>query len=125
MNRLLPLSILLSVTVASMSLAGEPIRIMPVGDSITAGEHYNFPAMEERTGYRKDLYELLTGSGYRVDFVGSQEHGMRPRDDKDWYDWNCEAYPGWRIPDIAGKVELVFPKEIATEDLVYPRPAWK
>ena len=86
------------------SFAGGPVRIMPVGDSITAGEHYKFPALEERTGYRKALYDMLVRDGYQVDFVGSQSHGMRPEDAEDWYDWNSEAYPGWTIPAIASKV---------------------
>ena len=78
---------------------------MPVGNSITAGEHYGYPAMNERTGYRKDLYELLIKAGYNVDFVGSQKHGERPKDSSDWYDWNCEAFPGWKIPGITDKVK--------------------
>ena len=86
---------------ASCSKQDDPIKIMPVGNSITAGEHYKFPALEERTGYRKDLYEMLINSGYNVDFVGSQSHGIRSEDDPDWFDWNCEAYPGWKIPEIA------------------------
>lgn len=49
---------------------------------------------------------MLTNSGHSVDFVGSQTHGIRPETAADWYDWNCEAYPGWRIPDIAGRVEI-------------------
>lgn len=91
------------------SLAAAPIKIMPVGDSITAGEHYRFPALEERTGYRKPLYQLLTAAGYEVDFVGSQTHGIRPELAPDWYDWNCEAYPGWTIPRIAEKMAAALP----------------
>ena len=85
--------------------SGEPVKIMPVGDSITAGEHYCFPPVPERTGYRKVLYDMLINAGYNVDFVGSQNHGERPTDDEDWYDWNNEAYPGWQIDAIAGKVK--------------------
>ena len=84
--------------------AGEPVVIMPVGNSITAGEHYGYPEITERTGYRKDLYEMLVDSGYNVDFVGSQLHGQREETDSNWYDWNNEGYPGWKIPEIAGKV---------------------
>ncbi len=91
--------------IISSSQASDTIKIMPVGNSITAGEHYRFPALEERTGYRKALYEMLTDAGYYIDFVGSQKHGIRSEDDKDWYDWNCEAYPGWKIPDISNKVD--------------------
>jgi lysophospholipase L1-like esterase len=78
---------------------------MPLGNSITAGEHYSFPALEERTGYRKPLYDMLINAGYDIDFVGSQKHGIRSPEDADWYDWNCEAYPGWKIPEIAGRLD--------------------
>ena len=98
------------------SPASDTIKIMPVGNSITAGEHYGFPALEERTGYRKALYEMLVNNGYKVDFVGSQKHGIRPEDDEDWYDWNCEAYPGWKIPDISGKVDTAL--EIYRPDIL-------
>ena len=105
MKGLLFISLTYLVLISS-SQASDPIKIMPVGNSITAGEHYRFPALEERTGYRKALYEMLINSGYNIDFVGSQNHGIRSEDDKDWYDWNCEAYPGWKIPDIASKLIL-------------------
>lgn len=98
-------SLILLALAAAYPLAAAPIKIMPVGDSITAGEHYRFPALEERTGYRKPLYEMLTDAGYDIDFVGSQEHGIRPKSAPDWYDWNCEAYPGWTIPRIAEKLD--------------------
>jgi len=84
--------------------AGDPIIIMPVGNSITAGEHYGYPEITERTGYRKDLYDMLVDSGYHVDFVGSQLHGQRAETDSNWYDWNNEAYPGKTISYIAEKV---------------------
>ena len=98
------------LTIIASAQAGEPIKIMPIGNSITAGEHYRFPALEERTGYRKALFEMLTDAGYNIDFVGSQKHGIRPEDDKDWYDWNCEAYPGWKIPEISKKLDTALIK---------------
>ena len=104
MKGLLLISFIYLVLISS-SPASDTIKIMPVGNSITAGEHYKFPGLEERTGYRKALFEMLTNAGYHIDFVGSQKHGIRPEDDKDWYDWNCEAYPGWKIPDISSKVD--------------------
>jgi len=100
------LSALCFLFIVPFSLAGDTIKIMPVGNSITAGEHYGFPPLEERTGYRKPLYEMLINAGYNVDFVGSQNHGIRPKSCNNWYDWNCEAYPGWKIPEIAGKLEI-------------------
>lgn len=101
-----PLHIFLPLVLASAcAFATPPIKIMPVGDSITAGEHYKFPPLAERTGYRKPLFEMLTAAGYAVDFVGTQNHGIRPESAPDWFDWNCEAYPGWKIPEIADKLE--------------------
>jgi len=104
MNRFL-LSILNLLYIVALATANDTIRIMPVGNSITAGEHYGFPALEERTGYRKTLYDLLVQNGYIVDFVGSQNHGIRSGEDPNWFDWNCEAYPGWKIPDISNKLK--------------------
>ena len=103
MKGILLIPIFYLVTI-SLSKANDTIKIMPVGNSITAGEHYRFPALEDRTGYRKPLFEMLIKADYKVDFVGSQKHGIRPEDDKDWYDWNCEAYPGWEITEISNKL---------------------
>ena len=103
MKTALILITLLFIAIANLK-AEEPVKIMPVGNSITAGEHFHFPALEERTGYRKDLYEMLVNSGYNVDFVGSQNHGERPITDSNWYDWNNEAYPGAPIYSITEKL---------------------
>ena len=84
------------------------IKIMPIGNSITAGEHYNLPPIEDRTGYRKPLYEMLKAEGYSVDFVGSTSHGKRDNKEN-WYDWNSESYPGWRINAIADTVLKTLP----------------
>jgi len=69
----------------------QTIRIMPLGDSITAGEHYGYPAFGERTGYRKPLYELLVASAYDVNFVGSVHWGF---DITPPFDCDHEAWPG-------------------------------
>ena len=109
MNNFL-LSLFCLIIFVSCAGAIDNVKIMPVGNSITAGEHYGYPPLSERTGYRKTLYEMLIDSGYNVDFVGSQNHGIRPKDDQDWYDYNCEAYPGWKIPEIANRVKKALPK---------------
>jgi lysophospholipase L1-like esterase len=76
----------------------QAVKIMPVGDSITAGEHHKKPADENRTGYRRHLYENLTEGYHNVDFVGSQEHG---KGHYSGYDYDSEAYPGGHIGGIA------------------------
>ena len=48
-----------------------PVRIMPLGDSITRGVTGSY----YETGYRRSLYLSMTGSGYYIDFVGSQTAG--------------------------------------------------
>jgi lysophospholipase L1-like esterase len=82
----------------------DAVRIMPVGDSITSGEHYGYPAKGQRTGYRKHLYKYLTEEFYIVDFVGSQNHGYELD-----YDYDSESYPGAEIPYIANRLEDVLP----------------
>ncbi|MBN2509566.1 MAG: hypothetical protein JXB03_04790 [Spirochaetales bacterium] len=88
-----------------MKIKNKLIKIMPVGDSITAGEHYGEPALEKRTGYRKLLYEKLIKAGYNVEFTGSQIHGRLPENDANWFGYSCEAYPGWDIPAITKRVK--------------------
>ena len=64
-----------------MSLVVGTRRIMPFGDSITAGvTNYtgatgDLPAVPNRVGYRKTLYDGLSADGYAVDFVGSESAG--------------------------------------------------
>jgi hypothetical protein len=79
----------------------QPIRIMPLGDSITAGEHYGYPAFGERTGYRKHLYELLEANAYDVNFVGSLNWGY---DITPAFDCDHEGHPGWAASQIASNV---------------------
>lgn len=97
--------IVLSVSLISgcSEKENKSVRIMPVGNSITAGEHYNFPAKEDRAGYRKHLYDMLKEEGFSFDFVGSTTHGKRENPEY-WYDWNSESYPGWTINSIADTV---------------------
>ena len=52
-----------------------PVRIMPLGDSITAGCCSSAPT---QGGYRNKLYTLLTEAGYNVDFVGTEADSNNP-----------------------------------------------
>jgi lysophospholipase L1-like esterase len=64
---------------------GTPIRIMPLGDSLTFGK-----GDKTENGYRADLFTWLTLSGVHTDFVGSQRDGTGA-------DTGHEGHPGWRI----------------------------
>ena len=95
-----PLFVLFLFAFPVTSHAGT-LRIMPLGDSITAGEHYGFPAFGVRTGYRKPLYELMAANGYDVDFVGSLCWGF---DITPPFDFDHEGHPGWTASQIANNV---------------------
>jgi len=70
----------------SATASPPPIRILPLGDSIT----YGYPVSG---GYRLPLYQLLTNGGYNVDFTGTQTDNGAP----DLPDPHHEGHPGWTI----------------------------
>lgn len=62
-----------TLAAAGPAAALEPIRIMPVGDSITVG-YTNLPGQQEvpfEFGYRSGLYTRLTDADYSFQFIGS------------------------------------------------------
>ncbi len=65
-----------------------PIRIMPLGDSITYGSP--IPG-----GYRNPLYHALTNLGYTVDFIGTQTGNST----NTLPEINHEGHGGWKISD--------------------------
>ena len=69
------------------------IIIMPLGDSITRGNHST-----DVNGYRRDLKDLLVSSGYDVNFVGTQEDGT-------FVDKQHEGHTGWRDDEIEQDVD--------------------
>lgn len=58
---------------APVAEKGVPIRIMPVGDSITEGKYTT-------GGYRRPLYQLLKANGYSATFVGKEDNGEPAND---------------------------------------------
>ncbi len=67
-----------------------PVRIMPLGDSLT-----------RRQGYRPGLYFDLIGAGMDVDMVGSVKDSCDPNCT---HDPDNEGHSGWTATDIAGSV---------------------
>ena len=67
-----------------------PIKIMPLGDSITLG--YNRASVKRycEIGYRYRLYDRLINAGYNADFVGDEKNPKDPT-----YELDCESlgYP--------------------------------
>lgn len=71
-----------------------PVRIMPLGDSLTGGD-------AQRNSYRRPLWHLLNDAGYAVDFVGSRQansSGELPPD-RD-FDLDHEGHSGARVDQI-------------------------
>lgn len=71
-------------------------KIMPLGDSITAGQHGD---TSTPGAYRIQLGEDFSADGLRVDFVGSGSNGPSSLGDKDH-----EGHGGWRINQIKNLV---------------------
>lgn len=75
-----------------------PVRIMPLGDSITHGTPV-------AGGYRLPLYHMLTNASYIVDYVGTSTANPSP----DLPEINHEGHGGWRISDPSlGLYENIF-----------------
>ncbi len=77
-----------------------PVRIMPLGDSITAGASSGVVTDTEWISYRKDLWDSLTAAGYDVDFVGSQTNGQF----YSGFDAHHEGHPGFTASQVANRI---------------------
>lgn len=83
------------------------VRVMPLGDSITAGVEYfdgniDQPVQAERVGYRKFLYDQLAASGYSIDYVG--QGGQNAGAAAGLADPQNNGYPGVDIAFIDSKL---------------------
>ncbi|BCJ49673.1 hypothetical protein Asp14428_11480 [Actinoplanes sp. NBRC 14428] len=87
-------TLLVPATAHAAPVTGRPVRIMPLGDSITWGE-----GSSTTSSYRADLWQRLTGgAGLAVDYVGSARSGSLP-------DTDNEGHSGWRIDQIIASVD--------------------
>ena len=75
-----------------------PIKILPLGDSLTYGAHSAQDA--GIGGYRNRLWSRLTNDGFSVDFVGSVNGPAGAGVDPDH-----EGHGGWRIDDLTGQID--------------------
>lgn len=72
-------------------------RIMPLGDSKTAGGHH----VEPNPGaYRIQLWQNFVADGLSIDFVGSQSNGPSRLGDKDH-----EGHGGWTTDEISALID--------------------
>jgi len=90
------LGLLLSVAILIPCVAtASPVRIMPLGNSITKGT----AGSDLDIGYRRALYIALEDSGFDVDFVGTQVHGLVTDFDRDH-----EGHGGWEADEIRDNI---------------------
>ena len=82
-------------------LCANPVRIMPLGDSITSGVGTGDGTAATRTGYRQPLNLSLLGGGYHTDFVGSLQAGQSATPS---FDVDNEGHGGWTSSEVAGQV---------------------
>jgi len=96
MKRFIPLiALLICAVCVPLAGAATPVKIMPLGDSLTSG--YSVPTY--LSGYRDRLYSQLIDAGYAPDFVGTQvdtQNLALP-------DPNHEGHGGYRIDQIASE----------------------
>jgi lysophospholipase L1-like esterase len=92
---------------------GSPCRIMPLGDSITAGA-----GSSHGGSYRADLFRLAHQEGRLVTFVGSQQGGPETVDEVAFPRDN-EGHSGWTIDDGGGRMGL-YPQMLGWLDMYPP-----
>ena len=74
-----------------------PVRIMPLGDSITQAD-------SRHGSYRRPLWKMLVEAGYAVDFVGTQrDHFLGPPPFAD-FDTDHEGRWGWSADRVAARI---------------------
>jgi lysophospholipase L1-like esterase len=86
---------LLLGTIHALALEA-PVRIMPLGDSLTFGEANT----SVQGGYRNSLYGQLSTAGYNVDFVGT----FSDDDNQDLPDTDHQGIPGYRTDQILANI---------------------
>lgn len=95
---LLFVTMLLALGTSAAAAEPKPVRIMPLGDSITQGN-------TQQDSYRRPLWHLLREAGYSVNFIGSEAGnftGQAPNPD---FDMENEGHYGWKITDVLPKLD--------------------
>jgi lysophospholipase L1-like esterase len=92
-----------------------PVRIMPLGNSITQAD-------TRHSGYRYPLWTLLKEGGYNIDFVGSLKMNHGGENPVQAFDTDHEGHWGWRADQIlngvTGKGNLKHFLDASTPDIV-------
>lgn len=78
--------------------ACEPLRVMPLGDSITEAD-------EGRASYRYWLHRAFERAGRPVDFVGSRTGVYRGKPLHEDFDQDHEGHWGWTTADVRRQID--------------------
>lgn len=82
--------------------APAPLKVMPIGDSLTVGQTDEASAPwqpEAWNGYRAQLWLDLRADGLDIDYVGDQQNGSSPLMDRDH-----EGHGGWSVAQVRDHV---------------------
>jgi hypothetical protein len=99
-NSLGSVSQLFTLTIDPGLSCDAPVRIMPLGDSITVGSSSGVADAAQYISYRKDLWESLLAAGHFVDFVGSAINGQF----YEGFDPDHEGHGGYRDDQVARNI---------------------
>lgn len=112
-------SILTALVIAgSSAVAGEPQKLIPIGDSITQGGKLG----DREHTYRWPLTRMLKDEGACVDFIGTRRSGVDPESTSpaDWNDKH-EGYYGAKTAEVRDRLAISLPQlpapDIALVDL--------
>jgi lysophospholipase L1-like esterase len=97
MPGLLPALILIAVSLPVS--AGDALRVMALGDSITEGTQVN-------PSYRPFLWKMLKSSGGEVDLVGSRRTASPTGGLADGFDPDHEGHWGWHVDQVLPRIEV-------------------
>ena len=95
-------TMLFSFILSAVAFAA-PIKIMPIGDSITYGQGW-----DPHGGYRAVLREKLVTAGYDVDYVGTQSGNSGTLAQSG--DVQHEGHPGWTVERVTSALPEWFAK---------------
>jgi lysophospholipase L1-like esterase len=93
---LLALGYVLPVDAGDVLAGQTPLRIMPLGDSITQGY---------RDSYRRLLWSALKRAGIEADFVGSMNRGYGTESQIVDFDRDHEGHWGWRADHVLAHID--------------------
>ena len=97
-----PTTVLFAFILSAVAFAA-PIKIMPIGDSITYGQGW-----DPQGGYRAVLREKLVTADYDVDYVGTQSANPGPLAQSG--DVQHEGHPGWTVERVTSALPEWFAK---------------